>query len=173
MSSCPHSLFRRSNAASVWSSAVTSSSMVRREPSECASGSTRSFIFSFTYENASSAPSRCIACAMPQAIDRSVATPTMKARLPVRKPMFVASGADYAVKACRRDGAVTSAVARAEMDVQLLPGMDVGLRVQAVPGEQLRHAALEQAGNLRHGVTLAHRVHHVPHLVHGCGGAGG
>jgi len=31
-----------------WASMVTSSGMVRRDPSECASGSTRSFILSLT-----------------------------------------------------------------------------------------------------------------------------
>src|SRR5215472_6392841 len=136
--------------------------MVRRAPSECASGSTRSRILSFTYEKASSAPSRCIACAMPQAIERSVATPTMKARLPARKPIAVCLPAsDYAGKDARASGAAAlpgSAVARGEMDAQLLTGAQVRVTAQAVPGEQLRHAALEQSRDQRHGVALAHRV---------------
>src|SRR5579863_684870 len=123
--------------------------MVSREPSECASGSTRSFILSFTYEKASSAPSRCMAWAMPQAIERSVATPTMKARLPARNPMTSPPGGDYAG---RPAAAHPSAVAGGDADAQLLAGVDVRVRRQAVPGEQLRHAALEQLGDLRHRV---------------------
>src|SRR6185312_9070535 len=38
---------------------------------------------------ASSAPSRCMTWAMPQAIERSVATPTIRARLPARNPMQI------------------------------------------------------------------------------------
>ena len=38
------------------------------------------------------APSRRMAWAMPQAMDRSVATPTMSARLPVRKPIVQFAG---------------------------------------------------------------------------------
>jgi len=43
-----HSRLSSSKAASIWASMVTSSGMVRRDPSECASGSTRSFILSLT-----------------------------------------------------------------------------------------------------------------------------
>ena len=89
MSMPPHWRLISSNAASVCSSTVTSSGITSGEPTDCASGTTRSFILSLTYEKASSAPSRCMAWAMPQAIERSVATPTIKARLPARKPMVV------------------------------------------------------------------------------------
>src|SRR5262245_12476466 len=55
----------------------------------------------------------------------------------------------------------SAAVAR-QMDAQLLAGMQVGVRAQAVPGEQLWHAALEEARDQRGGIALAHRVLDVP-----------
>src|SRR6516164_1567486 len=169
ISSSPHSRFSSSKAAAHCPSTVTSSGIVRRDPSEWASGSTRSRILSFTYEKASCAPSRCIACAMPQAIERSVATPTMKARLPARNPIRLCLPAGIMPEKSTRSAAPRtrasarrpwrdSAVACREVDAQLLAGAQMRVTAQAVPGEELRHAALEQACDQRHRVTLTHRV---------------
>ena len=89
MSSEPQACLMAANAVSISASLVTSSCMVSLEPSDSASGCTRSLNFSLTYEKASSAPSRCMAWAMPQAMERSDATPTMSARFPLRKPMCI------------------------------------------------------------------------------------
>jgi len=44
-------------------------------------------VLGFWYVNANSAPSRCIDCAMPYAIDNLLATPTISARLPESIPI--------------------------------------------------------------------------------------
>jgi hypothetical protein len=66
------------------SSDATSIGNVISSPSCFASGTTRSAMRSI-YENANSAPCARMACAMPQAIERSVASPTISARLPDSK----------------------------------------------------------------------------------------
>src|SRR6266480_1903907 len=89
-----------------------------------------------------------MACAMPHAMERSVATPTMKARLPARNPMM-------------------------SLPARLLPGVQARARGEAIPGEQLRHAALEEPRDLRDGVALAHRVEEPPVSTGAARSAGG
>src|SRR4029077_5544735 len=94
---------------------------------------------------------------MPQAIERSVATPTMKARLPARNPMGLSLPARIMPEGAQpplRSGVVV----RMQVDAQLLPGVEPGLGGEAVPGHDLRHAALEEPRDLRDGVALAHGV---------------
>src|SRR5208283_3099318 len=124
----------------------TSIAKVSFEPSCCASGTTRSAMRS-TNENASAAPSRCIAWAMPHAIERSVASPTIKARLPVRKPMIYSS---------------LSALAAMWFDVhdQMLSGADLVALVESVPAVQLRDGNLKLVGDAVDRVALAHGVEH-------------
>src|SRR3984885_12665111 len=156
ISKCGQRVFRYPKPFSISVSAATSITKVMSDPTCLASGTTRSVMRSICAK-ASSAPSRCIACAMPQAMERSVATPTMNARLPARNPMVVTSGVDYAGKA-----PADSAVARRELDAQFLSGVDARVRAEAIPGEQLGHAALKEHRDLRNGVTLAHRVFDPP-----------
>src|SRR5262245_10761316 len=147
MSRLPQSRFNLSNAAEISSSFVTSSGMMIFEPSDSASGVTRSFILSFRYVNASSAPSRCMACAMPQAMERSVATPTMRARLPARNPIEASPDA------------AKSAAARGYADRKLLARLDGGVR-EIVPGGDLLHRDLEEFGDRVQRVASAHHVSH-------------
>src|ERR1700722_3689827 len=58
------------------------------EPNAFAASSTRFFSESLTYVNASCAPSRCIASAIPHAIDRWLMMPVISARFPCRNPMM-------------------------------------------------------------------------------------
>src|SRR3954469_23902284 len=147
MSRLPQSLFTRSKAAVISSSLVTSSGTMIFEPRDSASGVTRSFILSLRYVNASSAPSRCMACAMPQAMERSVATPTMRARLPARNPMEASPDA------------AKSAAARGYADRELLARLDAGV-LEVVPGRDLRHRDLEQFGDRVKRVARPHDVGH-------------
>src|SRR6478752_4119753 len=147
MSSESQDLRRVANAESISPSLVTSSCMVSFEPSDSARGCTRSLNFSLTYENASSAPSRCMACAMPQAMERSVATPTMRARLPARNPMEASPDA------------AKSAAARGYADRELLARLDAGVR-EVVPGADLLHRDLEE---LRDRIQRVASPHHVRH----------
>src|SRR2546430_12786446 len=101
-----------------------------------------------------------MACAMPHAMERSVATPTMKARLPARNPMM--SLPARIMPEVAPPGPQPLVVARVQTDAQLLSGVQVRARGEAIPGEQLRHAALEEPRDLRDGVALAHRVEEPP-----------
>src|SRR5581483_9767962 len=143
----------RSNAASICSSEVTSRGIVKREPTEAASGSTRSLRRSFAYEKASSAPSRCIACAIPQAIERSVATPTMSARLPARKAMLMIP---LRQTTWREDSTAYSAL-RDDADEQSLARAHGRLR-QAVPALDLRDGHLEDPCDAGQCVPVANGV---------------
>src|SRR2546423_85517 len=109
---------------------------------------------------------------MPHAMERSVATPTMKARLPARNPIrsLPARIMPEVAPVQAASGSERLAVARVQTDAQLLPGVEPGPRVQAVPGEQLRDAALEEPRYLRHGVALAHRVEEPPVVSTGAAG---
>src|SRR6185437_7901834 len=152
MSRLPHSRFSTSNAASIWPSTVTSRGIVRREPTDWARGSTRSFILSLTYEKARSAPSRCIACAMPHAIERSVATPTMNARLPERNPMREPAG-DCVHRQC-------TLPAGCDPDRERLTRADVSARAHGVPGENLRDPHLEEPGDPPQRIAGADGIDH-------------
>src|SRR2546430_17550390 len=98
-----------------------------------------------------------MACAMPHAMERSVATPTMKARLPARNPMM--SLPARIMPEVAPPGPQPLVVARVQTDAQLLPGVQVRARGEGIPGEQLRHAALEGPRGPRAGVDLADAVH--------------
>src|SRR5580658_7332489 len=94
---------------------------------------------------------------MPQAIERSVATPMIKARLPVRNPMRclrlrIMPQSDAAERC------PGSAVARVQVDAQLLAGVDACMAAQAIPCEQLRHTALKEVRDLRHRVAFANGI---------------
>src|SRR5579863_9057617 len=99
-----------------------------------------------------------MAWAIPQAIERSVATPTIRARLPARNPMVVPPGSIMPEVALRRSGSGVPD----DVDAQLLAGVQMGRRAQPVPGQELRHAALEELGDLRDGIARAHGVDDVP-----------
>src|SRR2546430_5276966 len=112
-----------------------------------------------------------MACAMPHAMERSVATPTMKARLPARNPMMSLRAGIMPEVA--PPGPQPLVVARVQTDAQLLSGVQARARGEAIPGEQLRHAALEEPRDLRDGVALAHRVEEPPVSTGAARSAGG
>ncbi len=87
------------------------------------------------WENASVAPSRCMACAMPQAMERSVASPTIRARLPFRKPIVSPN-----MRLLSTEPVASLALLPTGFDVhdQPLPGSDLVVLVQAVPALELR-----------------------------------
>src|SRR5579859_7207436 len=68
---------------------------------------------------------------------------------------------DAAVPAPRGGGQKRSGVPH-DVDAQLLAGVQMDLRAEAVPRQQLRHAALEELGDLRDGIAGAHGVDHAP-----------
>src|SRR2546423_15490103 len=102
-----------------------------------------------------------MACAMPHAMERSVATPTMKARLPARNPMVRASRRGLCRK-WRRQGRKPLVAGRVQTDAQLLPGVQPRVRGEAIPAEQLRHAALEEPREMGAGVPPAPRAEKPP-----------
>src|SRR5271154_5835566 len=113
---------------------------VMSDPNCLASGTTRSVMRSMC-ENASSAPSRCMACAMPQAMERSVARPTINARLPLKKPM-----------------SLSLLPARIDIHDQPSPGLDLVALIQAVPTLQLRHGHLKLLRDAVNGVAAAYGI---------------
>ena len=81
-SSVPQASFRVSKTASMLASSVTSQGSTSSERTDSASGLTRRANASPWYVNANSAPCAAQALAMPQAIERSLATPMINPRLP-------------------------------------------------------------------------------------------
>src|SRR5882724_939117 len=150
--------FRCANPFEISSSDPTSMTKVMSEPSCLASGTTRSVMRSIC-ANASSAPWACMDCAMPQAMERSVARPTINARLPLKKPIFddlqalarrtngveatpyfhalraIANG----VEATPTDILLTLLPAGVDVHDQALSGSDLMMPVQAVPSLELRY----------------------------------
>src|SRR5215471_7889101 len=80
----------RSNTASIWPGTRTSSGIRIGAASSRASGPTYFFALSLRYVTASSAPSARNALAQPQAIDCSLAIPTMRPRFPSNSLAFTA-----------------------------------------------------------------------------------
>ena len=72
-------------------SALTSQPMASVDPASAASCLTRPLSRSFWKVKASSAPSRRMAFATPQAIDRLLATPVTRIRFPASSPTAFAS----------------------------------------------------------------------------------
>src|ERR1700730_4048245 len=124
------------------SSPATSITKVMSDPSCSAKGTTRSFMRSMC-ANASSAPSRCMACAIPQRMERSVARPTISARLPARKPIVLP-------------------LLSTRIDVHHDPpaGFYLMTLVQAVPALKLRDRYLKLARNAVHRVAASYRIEH-------------
>src|SRR6185503_292092 len=86
-----------------------------------------------------------MAWAMPQAIERSVATPTMRARFPARKPIRKASG---------RWLTATGGYA----DRELLARLDRAALTDVVPVGNLRRRDLEHARDGRQRIAGSHDV---------------
>src|SRR5688572_27079742 len=150
MSSEPHWLPSAANTALTSASTVTSMGSTIFEPTEAASGSTRSLSFSWPKVKASSAPCSCMAWAMPQAIERSVATPTISARLPERIPM----SAPFAMRMGRDDSSSGTLAPVGDESLSRLDGA-VG---EVVPAAQRSHRHLQHTGNARESVAALHHV---------------
>ena len=94
---------------------------------------------------------------MPYAIERSVARPTIRARLPARNPMGC-SGVDAAVKCSARTRRQIPARAVRDVHDQALARLDHAARAQVVPAEQVGQAHAELGGDARQRVAPAHHV---------------
>jgi hypothetical protein len=92
MSRRPHFDAIASNKASACAVSRTSSGSRSEASTAEAHGSTWGRAFSLRYVIAISAPARCIACAQPHAIERSLATPTISAFWPSRIKVRASSG---------------------------------------------------------------------------------
>src|SRR5450631_2382868 len=168
---------RCANPFEISSSEATSMTKVISEPNCRASGTTRSVMRSI-WAKASSAPWACMACAMPQAMERSVASPTINARLPLKKPMFILSRrlrAEFngveatayfqalratanGVEATPTD--ILSALLPVLVDVhdEALPGSDLMMLVEAIPALELRHRHLKLTRNAEDRVAATHGI---------------
>src|SRR5882757_6604621 len=142
ISKCGQRVFKKPKPFSISVSAATSITKVMSDPSCLASGTTRSVMRSICAK-ASSAPSRCIAWAMPQAMERSVARPTINARLPLKKPI---------------DFFLPLLPARIDVHDETLPSPDLVMLVQPVPALQLRDRHLKLARNAIDSVAASHRI---------------
>src|SRR5687768_12023732 len=95
---------------------------------------------------------------MPYAIERSVARPTIRARLPARNPMGCsASGRSVSVA----DDSVEPSDARAlirDVHDQALARLDDAAWAQLVPAEQIRQPHAELVSDPRQRVAPAHDV---------------
>src|SRR2546430_17675788 len=109
---------------------------------------------------------------MPQAIERSVATPTMKARLPARNPMGSSLPAGIMPEGAPRP-LRSGLVVRVQGDAELLSGVEPRMGREAVPRHDLRHAALKEPRDLGHGVALANGVVEPPARRRGARAGGG
>src|SRR6266478_2933961 len=148
--------FRYANPFEISSSEPTSMTKVSSEPNCRASGTTRSVMRSIC-ANASSAPWACMACAMPQAMERSVVRPTISARLPVKKPIL------FSCQRGRSDPVrygLTLLPARCDVHDEALSGSDLMMLVQAVPGFELRNRDLELPRNTVDRIAPAHDIEH-------------
>src|SRR5215470_1281423 len=101
-----------------------------------------------------------MAWAMPHAMERSVATPTIKARLPARKPIDHTScpASGHGRRSVRQSEAVAQAASAAgssHADGQLLARGDPGAGPDAIPGHDLFDRHLEQLGDLRERIASA------------------
>src|SRR5258708_5840923 len=141
--------FRCANPFEISSSEPTSMTKVISEPNCLASGTTRSVIRSIC-ANASSAPWACMACAMPQAMERSVARPTISARLPLKKPIYILQALRAELTGSMRPrpiGCLALLAVRVDGHYQALSGSDFMMPVQAVPALELRDRDLELPRN--------------------------
>src|SRR5579863_5242313 len=98
---------------------------------------------------------------MPHAIERSVATPTMNARLPERNPMPEPADGEEAGSLDESGQAVRGGYSAAgrHPNGELLTRQDVA-RAHAVPGLNLRHAHLEEPRDPPQRIAEADRVDH-------------
>ena len=81
-------------------SALTSQPIASADPTPAASFFTRSPRRSFWKVKASSAPSRCMARATPQAIERLLATPVTRIRLPASSPTVLGGYPSPRTRSC-------------------------------------------------------------------------
>src|ERR1700676_891498 len=99
---------------------------------------------------------------MPQAMERSVASPTINARLPLKKPMFTL----HALRATADGVEATpydmlgSALLPVLVDVhdETLSGSDLVMLVEAIPALELRHRHLKLTRNAEDRVAATHGV---------------
>ena len=68
-------------------------------------------------------------------------------------------------------GAASASAVPHHVNAQLLPRVKVGIGTQAVPRDDLRHAALEELRDTGHGVAAADGVDHTPMGARVTGGA--
>src|SRR5208283_1477103 len=156
MSKASQCVFRCAKPRAMSSSSATSMAKVMPDSNCLASGTTRSAMRSMC-EKARTAPSRCMACAMPQAMERSVARPTIRARLAFRNPMiapsfFLAS--------------TLIVVGGVDVHDQPLSGSDLMVLVQPVPALELGDRDLKLTRNAEHRVAAAHGIQHAPAAHH-------
>src|SRR5688572_29596385 len=96
---------------------------------------------------------------MPYAIERSVARPTIRARLPARNPMGYCSANERSVSVA--DDSAEASDARAlirDVHDQALAWLDDAARVQFVPAEQIGEPHAELVSDPRQRVAPAHDV---------------
>ena len=131
---------------SICASSATSSGSVRSLPSSCRHLFDAAAELVALIAQASSAPSRRIAWAMPQAIERLLASPTMTARLPARNPI--------------KRAPAPSAALLEDVDEhhEPLAGLEVLRGVHFVPLEEVGHRHAEAARDRRQRVAAAHDV---------------
>src|SRR5258708_29924170 len=121
--------------------------------------------------NASSAPWACMAGAMPQAMERSVARPTISARLPVKKPIYILQAVRAELTGSMRPrpiGCLALLAVRVDVPYQPLSGSDLMMPVQAVPALELRNRELKLPRNAVDRVAVAYGVEHAaagPHSL--------
>src|SRR5260370_3600528 len=125
-----------------------------------------------------------MACAMPQAMERSVARPTISARLPIKKPILFSRRYAPKLTGSRRPRMIGCSLrehdpepsralvplfkavsglallpVRIDVHDQMLPGPDLMMPVKAVPGFELRDRNLNLPRKAQDGVANTHVVH--------------
>src|SRR5260370_36451589 len=134
-----------------------------------------------------------MACAMPQAMERSVARHTISARFPLKKPILFSRRYAPKLTGSRRPRMIGCSLrehdpepsralvplfkavsglallpVRIDVHDQMLPGPDLMMPVKAVPGFELRNRNLKLPRNAVDGVAEAHGVEHAaagPHSL--------
>src|SRR5688572_22653281 len=99
-----------------------------------------------------------MACAMPQAMERSDATPTISARLPLMNPMYPPMS--WIRPAFCQPDLLKGKSAAANVDRELLPDAQRRVLADAVPVHQVRHRDAEHLCDARERVAAAHLVAH-------------
>src|SRR5215213_2317974 len=90
-----------------------------------------------------------MAVAMPWAIERSVASPTMRARLPARNPTLSAS----------------AQLGRVDVEYQSLASAQRAGGAHLVPAHQFAHGDVELVGDLGERIAAAHFVRHAARIT--------